>query len=229
MPRSPDREQASSANTPPLVMAAEVMGAAMPLQHQQTPMVSTPKSAVAIPKSTSAPIESDISWRQQFYVYSAVLAIFTIVWIADGMFTVLGLLMSGIPATVLGFILACGFHLLASWGQRSLIFDPLPLLKAVGLGLLGINVLSNIVGIRLAFAALAPRLAGTLPLHPGEWLLALLDWAGGTLNGKEAAMPTWWPTALIIALLGGSLAWFAEKLLAQVHARWKVICEQRPR
>jgi hypothetical protein len=217
-------------NTPPLVMAAEVASAALPLPRQQAPVLSPPKPAEAIPaRDYQAPIAPDISWRQQFYVYSAVLAIFSIVWLADGMFTVLGLLMSGIPATVLGFILACGFHLLASWGQRSLIFDPLPLLKAVGLALLGINVLSNIVGIRLAFAALAPRMAGTLPMYPGEWLLALLDWAGGALTGKDAAMPAWWPTALIIALLGGSLAWFAEKLLAQVHTRWKVICEQRPR
>ncbi|HEU4324473.1 MAG TPA: hypothetical protein VFS21_15130 [Roseiflexaceae bacterium] len=173
-----------------------------------------------------APIETP--WLQQFYVYSVVLTLFTVVWLADGLFTVLGLVSLGLPVTVFGLALAVGFHLLASWGQRTLIFDPLPLLKLFGVALLSANVLSNVVGIRLALSTTAPALVGTLPLHPVEWLTGIGSWFGQLITGQEAIMPPWWPTAVILVLLAGLLAWQAERQLAEVHGRWRAIYQQRP-
>lgn len=203
--------------------------AARPVERVQRDQIQ-PASAHDQSEYLDEPIViGDLSWQQLFYVYSLVLTLFAVVWLLDGVFTVLGLLQAGMPGTVIGFVLSIGLHLLASWGQRSLIFDSWWVLKLLGLGLFTMNVTANVIGIRLALAVLASPLAGTLPINPWQWITPLAKNAGSAIIGNEASLPDWWPSALIIVLLAGGLAWFSEPLLSGVHRRWRIICRQRRR
>ena len=176
-----------------------------------------------------------VGWRQQMYVYTILLLSGYTIWVADGVFTVVGAVTTLLPMTTIGIIVAIAGHLFLSWGQHTLIFHPHLVIKAVGILLLGINAASNVAGIPRAVRAIRPDLLGSLPTDPRDWLSGLSTWGMSLMqravNPDLSALsaPKWAATAIIVLLAATLLAWFAEKIRNYFQAQWNAQWAIRPR
>lgn len=192
-----------------------------------------PDQPIAVPQLSRA---SGLSWGQQLFVEVVTFLLLGVgVYALDLAFTILGLTQGIFPATWNGYIGAATFHVFMSLGQRYFVFQRGGI-RLLGALLLGVNTVTNLYGIiPVVDHWLGPDVLGSLPRNPAYWMPILSSriWASilESLFGhaeSQVSIPTWWITAIVLSLLCGTVAWWAEILLIWFYRRVRYVALRRP-